>query len=294
MRAWKASAATAIVAGLLSIGCAAAPPPAPRGDRELIMSYDDARASGPMAFPTQSYESVVRFQLPDGEHKPLRLRFQAEAAGQLEITIYDSTVLETPGDPIHKVVCDLSKDDLSNGRDGRWVVENLADMKPVKGVVWIGVHKTGGAPTIWASSVVSGHAFIRNNDPSNAMGLLPTKRTPMLRLEIVPDGPQRRVSSDAASTDAARLAARRWLSRPRRERWCHPLPRRSWALRRRRRCLRTELLDRAIRAPAPACSGDASRGIRMPGARRRRAPGLPPRRRSSGHRPQKASVVLRR
>jgi hypothetical protein len=169
-----------------AIGCAAAPPPAPLSARELVMAYDDARVTGSMAFPTAGYESVVRFQLPDGEHHPLRLRFQAESAGQIEITIYDSTVLETPGDPIHKVTRELAKEDLSDGRDGRWVVEDLASMKPIKGVIWVGVHKVAGSPTIWASSVVSGQAFVRNNDPTNPMGLLPTKRTPMLRLEIAP------------------------------------------------------------------------------------------------------------
>lgn len=150
------------------------------------MAYDDAHASGTMAFPTPSYESVVRFQLPDGEHRPLRLRFQAEAPGQLELTIYDSTILETPGEPLHKVTHDLAQEDLSNGKDGRWVVEDLVEMKPVKGVIWVGVRKTGGAPTIWASGVVSGQSFVRNNDPKSPMGLLPTKRTPMLRLEISP------------------------------------------------------------------------------------------------------------
>jgi len=129
---------------------------------------------------------VVRFQLPDGEHKPLRLRFQAEAAGQLEITIYESTILETPGEPLHKLTRALAKEDLSNGKDGRWVVENLVDMKPLKGVIWVGFHKLGGDPTIWSSTVVSGQAFVRTNDPRSTMGLLPTKRTPMIRLEITP------------------------------------------------------------------------------------------------------------
>lgn len=154
--------------------------------RETVIGYDDGRASGTMAFPNATYESVVRFQLPDGEHRPLRLRFQAEAAGQLEITIYESTLLETPGEPLRKLTRDVAKEDLSDGKDGRWVVEALADMKPMKGVIWVGVRKTGGTPTIWASSVVSGQAFVRNNDPTSPMGLLPTKRTPMLRLELAP------------------------------------------------------------------------------------------------------------
>jgi len=171
---------------MVAAGCASAPAVPARGTREIVMAYDDARATGSMAFPTATYESVVRFELPEGEHKPLRLRFQAEAAGQLEITIYDSTVLETPGEPLRKVTRDLAGADLSNGKDGRWVVEDLDGMKPIKGVVWIGVHKVGGSPTIWASSVVSGQAYVRNNDPQSPMGLLPTKRTPMLRLEVAP------------------------------------------------------------------------------------------------------------
>ena len=170
-----------------AIGCAApATAPPAHAAREVIMAYDDAHASGTVAFPNQEYESVVRFQLPDGEHTPIRLRFQAEAPGQLEITIYDSTILETPGEPLRKLTRDLAPEDLSNGRDGRWVVENLVDMKPIKGVIWVGLHKTGGAPTLWSSTVVSGQAFVRNNDPRSTMGLLPTKRTPMLRLEITP------------------------------------------------------------------------------------------------------------
>jgi len=171
---------------IMAVGCAAAPQPAPHGAREVIMAYDDAHAANTVAFPTTAYENVVRFQLPDGEHRPLRLRFQAEAEGQLELTIYDSTILETPGEVLQTLSRDLAKEDLSDGKDGRWVVQDLAGMKPLKGVVWVGVHKSGGEPTIWASSVVSGQAFVRNNDPGNLMGLLPTKRTPMLRLEVAP------------------------------------------------------------------------------------------------------------
>jgi hypothetical protein len=181
--------ATVLAATLLALAAACATQPttlAPKSERELVMAYDDARASGTMAFPSPGYESVVRFELPQGEHQPLRLRFQAEAAGKLEIRIYESTPVETPGDPLRVFTRDIAKEDLSDGKDGRWVVEDLADMKPLAGVVWIGVHKTGGEPTIWASSVVSGQAFVRNNDPLNPMGLLPTKRTPLLRLEVAP------------------------------------------------------------------------------------------------------------
>jgi hypothetical protein len=166
-------------------GCATSAATGPAaGPRELVLAYDDARATGTLAFPSMTYESVLRFELPPGEHRPLRLRLQAEAVGKLDITIYESTVLETPGEALRTYSRDVIKEDLSNGKDGRWVVEDIGDMKPLKGVIWVGVRKSGGEPTIWASSVVSGQAFVRNNDPGNLMGLLPTKRTPMLRLEI--------------------------------------------------------------------------------------------------------------
>jgi hypothetical protein len=174
------------LAGLLAAGCASTTTVTAGPTRELVMAYDDARASGAVAFPTDTYESVVRFQLPDGEHKPLRLRYQAGAPGSLEINIYGSTLLETPGDAIRTLKRELSKDDLSDGKDGRWVVEDLIDVKPLKGIVWVGVHRLGGTPSIWACSVVSGQAFVRDNDPTNPMGLLPTKRTPMIRLELAP------------------------------------------------------------------------------------------------------------
>ncbi len=183
VRHWISALALPALAGLA--GCASATTAA-GPSRELVMAYDDARASGPLAFPKDTYESVVRFQLPDGEHKPLRLRFQAEAPGKLEITIYDSTPLETPGTAIRTLTRELAKEDLSDGRDGRWVVEDLVDLKPLKGIVWVGVHRLNGQPSIWASSVVSGQAFVRDNDPTNPMGLLPTKRTPMIRLELLP------------------------------------------------------------------------------------------------------------
>jgi hypothetical protein len=183
----SSASATVGLAALLGAGCGTTGAVAAGGaSREIVLSYDDAHATGTVAFPSTTYESVLRFELPSGEHPPLRLRLQPGAEGQLVVTIYDSTVLETPGETLRTITCDVTKADVSDGKDGRWIVADLAGMKPLKGVIWIGVRKAAGEPTIWASSVVSGQAFVRNNDPHNFMGLLPTKRTPMLRLEIAP------------------------------------------------------------------------------------------------------------
>jgi hypothetical protein len=167
-------------------GCASAPATAGHSSREVVIGYDDNRPKDVIAFPTSTYESVTRFDLPAGAHHPLRLRLQAAGAGALAITVYDSTPLETPGEAILTVTRALDKADVSDGKDGRWIVEELGDAKPFTGVVWIGVRKTSGEPTVWASGAVSGQSYIRNNDPQNPIGLLPTKRGPMLRLELAP------------------------------------------------------------------------------------------------------------
>ena len=63
---------------VLSVGCAAAPPPlAPHSSRELVVGSDDHRPQDVIAFPSTTYETVTRFDLPEGEHHPLRLRLQA-------------------------------------------------------------------------------------------------------------------------------------------------------------------------------------------------------------------------
>jgi hypothetical protein len=183
---WSGGATLGLAAALVQACGTAAPATTMGASRELVLAYDDAHASGTIAFPSMTYESVVRFALPDGEHRPIRLRLQAGAEGRLDVSLYESTALETPGQTLRTVSYDVTKDGVSDGRDGRWLVAELGDMKPLKGVVWIGVRKAGGEPTLWASSVVSGQSFVRNSDPGNFMGLLPTKRTPMLRLEVVP------------------------------------------------------------------------------------------------------------
>lgn len=180
-------AGVGIVLVLASLGaCAGSSAVASQRSRELVMAHDDGHATGTVAFPSKSYESVMRFELPNGEHRPLRLRLQAAALGALVITVYDSTPLETPGEPLLTITRDLEAADLSDGRDGRWVVEELGGLKPLKDVVWVGVRKESGEPTIWSSGVSSGQAFVRNNDPQNPIGLLPVRRTPMIRLELVP------------------------------------------------------------------------------------------------------------
>jgi len=157
----------------------------PLSAREFVLAHDDNRATSALTFPNLTYESLVRLELPPGSHRPLRLRMMAEAAGTVAVTLYENAVLETPGEEIHVITREFVGDDLSSGKDGRWVVEDLRDLRELKGTVWIGVRKVGGAPALWTSAV-SGQSYLRDRDPTSAMGLLPVKRTVMVRLEVLP------------------------------------------------------------------------------------------------------------
>jgi hypothetical protein len=152
---------------------------------EVVLSYDDNRPSGSLTFPNLTYESLVRFELPPGKHRPLRLRALLGAAGTLEIALYANSPLESPGKLLRRMTWTIEPDDVSTGKDGRWVVSDLQSLSALEGVVWVGVHKIGGAPTLWTSSATSGQTFLRDRNPGETMGILPVKRTPMLRLELL-------------------------------------------------------------------------------------------------------------
>jgi hypothetical protein len=183
-------------AGLISLflfgcggafGCAHGPDAGATGpSRQLIYAYDDNRATASLTFPSLTYESIVRFELPSDKHRLFRLLFMAESVGTVRVTFYENALLECPGEEIHTVTRDVGPDDVSNGKDGRWVVQDLQSMSALKGVVWIGLRKVGGTPALWTSAAVSGQTYLRDLDPTRAIGLLPVKRTPMIRLEVLP------------------------------------------------------------------------------------------------------------
>jgi hypothetical protein len=179
--------AVGIVMAVAVGGCGHAP--TTRGDdafaRELVLSYDDNRPSGQLAFPNLTYESLLRFELPPGKHRALRLRALLSGAGTLEIALYANSPLESPGDLLRRFTWTVAAADVSSGKDGHWLVSDLRDLSALEGVIWIGFRKTGGEPTMWTSSANSGQTFLRDRRPNDTMGILPVKRTPMLRLELL-------------------------------------------------------------------------------------------------------------
>jgi hypothetical protein len=178
--AWLLAATGGLACGHGKAGAKATP-------REFVLGYDDARPNRSMAFPSDTYESLTLFRVPPGPHQALRVRLQAQAPGVIMIAVYKNSALETPDEPaILAVTREIAPEDVSDGKDGKWVVEDLHALPPLEGDTWVGVRKVAGSPELWTSGVVSGQVYIRDNDPKQTLGLLPVKRTPMVRLELAP------------------------------------------------------------------------------------------------------------
>jgi len=191
---------TALVAG----GCATAPTGRARDLRACLLAFDDNRPTGTLTFPTPTYEALVRFEAPPGQHRPWRLWMMAAAAGSVTVSLYKNTVFEAPGEPFETFTRELSGKDLSTGKDGRWAVEDLQDLDAIEGVIWVGVRKACGTPALWTASNVSGQSFLRDRDPTRGVGILPVKRTPMLRVELAPpDLPRTPIPAAPASSASA-------------------------------------------------------------------------------------------
>jgi hypothetical protein len=177
LRAWSFA--------LLVAGCGHAAQKGASG-AAVLLAHDDGKTEGSLTFPTTHHESVVRFELPPGEHRLRRLWVQATAAGSLHWAIYEQTPMEAPGALLNEGTLVVTPKTVSTGRDGLWLYEDLSGLPAREGVVWLGLRRSDGEPAIATSRVDAGQYFLRSDDPSSPMSLMPVQRTPLVRLEIAP------------------------------------------------------------------------------------------------------------
>jgi hypothetical protein len=171
---------------LMAVGCATPPPPAFPSRQVVLLAFDDGRAEGTIAFPTVHQESMVRFELPPGEHRLLRLWVQAATPGTMRWAFYDQTALEGPGQVLDDGPLVVAPGGREASLQGRWTTVDLSALPARAGVLWLGLKRIDGDPTISACHLDAGQYFLRSDDPITPMNLLPVKRTPLVRLEIAP------------------------------------------------------------------------------------------------------------
>jgi hypothetical protein len=176
--------ALALTLGLAA--CATAPPPTPGVGSLVLLAFDDGKVDGAVAFPSGHHESVVRFELPPGAHRLGRLWIRVISPGILRWALYDQTPLEGPGQVLNEGRLPVPPAAASNGHDNRWSFVDLSALPAREGVLWLGLKRLEGDPTIAASRVDAGQYFFRDDDPQAPINLSPVKRTPQVRLEITP------------------------------------------------------------------------------------------------------------
>ena len=133
---------------LAASACGHKGPAHPRDLRQVLLAFDDNRANAALTFPSLTYEALIRFNPPEGKHRPWRLWMLAQAPGTVVVSLYKDTVFTAPGDPIDTFTRDIEARDVSAGSDGRWVVEDLQELDAIDGPIWVGVRKVGGDPAL--------------------------------------------------------------------------------------------------------------------------------------------------
>src|SRR5690242_15844744 len=101
---------------LLFTGCGHSAAKGVTSGAAVLLVHDDGKTEGSLTFPTTHHESVVRFELPPGEHQLRRLWVQATAAGSLHWALYEQTPMEAPGAIINEGTLVVTPKTVSNGK----------------------------------------------------------------------------------------------------------------------------------------------------------------------------------
>lgn len=168
------------------LGCAHAQVTRPTGPTVEVALDEGAPSERPLT-PEKSFETLMRFdpQLPSFQLRQMRL--QLAQAGQISFNVY-ANADDHPGELLTTIDRSYTPGMCSDGKDGKWIIEDLSSLPPQKGAVWIGYFSRGGGgdPRLWATSNNSGAVFSRDVDPSTPLSAGRLPRTPILRVELSP------------------------------------------------------------------------------------------------------------
>lgn len=182
----KTLASTLLGLALSGAGCAHAPEARLTGPT-VEVALDDGRPQEKPLTPNRSFEVLMRFDPRLPSYRLRQMRIMIAQAGGFSFNVYTNGPGDAPGDTLKAIEREYSPSLASTGQDGKWVIESLTDVPPQKGPVWIGISTRGtGDARLWASSNDSGEVFSRDADPTTPLSANRLRRTPMVRLELLP------------------------------------------------------------------------------------------------------------
>ncbi|MCS6912933.1 MAG: hypothetical protein RMK29_05015 [Myxococcales bacterium] len=157
--------------------------------REIEMAHDDGRPAERPILPASSFELLIKNEPNMPSFRPVRLRFMVAQPGRIQFQLYDTNEEGRPGRLLYRIERDYGPALTSNGTDGKWVIETLPPLPPMRGPVWVGVAvpEAGGEARLWAAKNDSGRVFQRDVEPQTALISSPVPYTPLVRLVVQPD-----------------------------------------------------------------------------------------------------------
>lgn len=157
--------------------------------REIEMAHDDGRPADRPILPAGDFELLIKSEPNLQGYKLRRLRFLVAQPGRLVFHLYAHDPQGRPGKLIYTLSGDYSPSMTSNGKDGKWVVENLPDLPPLNGPIWVGVGLPDATSEgrLWVAQNDSGHVFQRDTEPGTALTSSIVRYTPMVRLVLQPE-----------------------------------------------------------------------------------------------------------
>jgi hypothetical protein len=172
---------------LLICGCAHTGPISTGPTLELAL--DDGHPAEKPLTPAQTFEMLMKFDPALPGYTPRLIRFMLAQPGHVIFTFYDTAADGSPGKPLSTIDRVYEASWISDGKDGRWVVEVL-DLPTQRAALYVGIQSPGGGgdPRLWASSNDTKKVYQRDPDPNVPLSATTIPRTPLLRLEVSPEG----------------------------------------------------------------------------------------------------------
>lgn len=172
---------------LVLAGCAHSAPALESSGPTLELRLDDGKPAEKPLLPERANEMLMRFDPNLDGYSVLSLKFLLAAPGHVMINLYKTSPEGNPGERLARVERDYPASFVSDGKDGRWVLERVP-LPTLHGPLWVGL--SGKDASLWTSAHDSSWVFQRDLNPQVALYSGRVPKTPLLRVEVAPATPR--------------------------------------------------------------------------------------------------------